>query len=191
MKVSKDKILGLVIKDAPYEVYKLKTIRGSLIFYDNQSNFFGSWDDLWHVIVHLSNTPEFHWTQLTPTYISKDFQRIIINKLHQHKKETPIENLDLHLRNWEAWESFLYAEESTFDVDLSNAKLKHLKVITLDYMSFENTQELFLYLDEVAEKEDHIVRSLISLSNGKKITSGVNESLAENGITPGDILRIE
>lgn len=192
MKNSKDHILTLKINEVEMRFYKLKTIRGSLIFYDEESNFYASWDDLWHVLSNLSSEQNFHWTRLKPTLISRDFRRIILNNLNKHKKDIPIENIDQHMAHWDLWEKILFADETTMELDISALNDKNIKVITVDYSSISDVESVFRLVKNYANnsvKVDDVV--LFNLSTGNKIASSAKGLLSENQIMTGDLLKVE
>lgn len=192
MKSSKDRILTLKINETELRFYKLKTIRGSLIFYDEESNFYASWDDLWHVLSNLSSEQNFHWTRLQPLLISRDFRRIFLNNLNKHKKEIPIENIDQHMAYWDLWEKILFADETTIEIDISALNDKNIKVITVDYSSISDTESVFKLVENYSkdiEKAGGLV--LFNLSTGNKIASSAKGLLSENQIMTGDLLKVE
>lgn len=192
MKKTKDHILTLKLNETELRFYKLKTIRGSLIFYDEESNFYASWDDLWHVLSNLSSENNFHWTTLQPLLISKDFRRVILNNLNKHKKDIPIENIDQHMAHWDLWEKILFDDETTMEIDISALNDKNIKVITVDYSSISDVESVFKLINKYAKdkvKVDDVV--LFNLSTGHKIASSANGLLSENQIMTGDLLKVE
>lgn len=192
MKNSKDHILTLKINEAELRFYKLKTIRGSLIFYDEESNFYASWDDLWHVLSNLSSEQNFHWTRLQPLLISRDFRRVILNNLNKHKKEIPIENMDQHMAHWDLWEKILFADETTIEIDISALNDKNIKVITVDYSSISDIESVFSLIKNYTKDSETSGDSvLFNLSTGNKIASSAKGLLSENQIMTGDLLKVE
>ena len=190
MKVNKDLILSIIFNDLGLSFYKLKTIRGSHIFFDEESNFYGSWDDLWHVLSHLSSDSDYHWTRLQPTYISKDFRRLIVNNLNSHKRSIPLENIDKHMQFWDLWEQVLFDDESTIEVDLTGIGNKHLRYVTLDYNSINDGEHLYSLIEKLNDHKNKMME-VMNLSNGKKIKSFSNEKLSEIAIMPGDTIKVE
>ena len=190
MKVNKDLILSIKFNDLCLSFYKLKTIRGSHIFFDEESNFYGSWDDLWHVLSHLSGDSDYHWTRLKPTYISKDFRRLIVNNLNSHKRSIPLENIDKHMQFWDLWEQVLFDDESTIEIDLTAIGNKHLRYVTLDYNSINDGEHLYFLIDKLNDQKNKMME-VMNLSNGKKIKSFSNEKLSEIAIMPGDTIKVE
>lgn len=192
MKLNKDNILTIRLNERELHFYKLKTIRGSLIFYDSESNFYGSWDDLWHVLSNLSSEKDFHWTRLQPVYISKDFRRIILNNLNKHKRLISIENIDRHMKYWDQWEQILFSEETAIEIDISILKDKHIKILTIDYSSIPDITSLFEIVKKINVENPfsgHLI--LFNLSTGKKITETAFGLLSENQIMSGDLLKVE
>lgn len=92
MKIHKDLVLSFAFEDSKFEFYKLKTIRGTNIFFDKEKNFYASWDDLWHVLNHISSEENYHWTHIQPEFIAKDYRRLILRHLNKHKTQVGPEN---------------------------------------------------------------------------------------------------
>ena len=187
--MKKDLILSIDVDGGKLSFNKLKTIRGSLIFFDGEGNFYGSWDDLWHVLTHLSNDFNYHWTKLKPTYISKDFKQVITTELNKHKKSVPFENMDVHMQNWDTWEKVLFEEESIIEIDLTSIKTDYLRFLSVDYSSVLDIEHLFEIIGRFINSKKGF--HLFNLSNGKKIKSISKEKLSEQHIIPGAMIKVE
>ena len=190
MKLNKDLILSVVLKDLKMDFFKLKTIRGMNIYFDIGKNFYASWDDLWHVLNHISSDENYHWTHIKPNFIAKDYRRLILGYLNDHKSKIPLESYGSHLRNWSNWEDILFEDGSTIDFDISCLNNQLIKSISVDYdqlLKATKLTEIFKSFYNINSNGDFQV---INLNSGKKIAISLNDKLSAKDVLPGDLLKI-
>ncbi len=190
MKLNKDLILTLEFNDLILNFYKLRTIRGTNIFFDDESNFYATWDDLWHVLNHLSNKGDYHWTKLKPNYISKDFRRLILKNLNNHKSKISIENFGKHINAWSNWEKLIFEDISTIDIDISCFNNSKIKIITIDYNSVSVLDDILKLIEPFNDINQNKELKMVNLSNGKTIHFSSSDSLNDYNVIPGDILKV-
>lgn len=189
MKPNKDLILSFEFNDTHFEFFKLKTIRGTNIFFDSDKNFYASWDDLWHVLNNMSAEKKYHWTQLNPKYIAKDYKRLIIRNLNKHKSMVGVENLGDFHTYWSKWEEILFEEESTVELDISNLKNPLVKSISLDYNQLLKEKDINEILNDLIDFKI-LDYSIVNLSSGKKLLGEKKLNFNNKNILPGDLLKI-
>mgnify|MGYP000863903718 FL=1 len=189
MKIHKDLVLSFTFEDSKFEFYKLKTIRGINIFFDNEKNFYASWDDLWHVLNHISSDENYHWTLIQPEFIAKDYRRLILGHLNKYKTKVGTENYGGFYKYWSNWETILFEDGSTVELDISCLSNKIIKVISLDYNQLIVTSSLKEVLMKFFSLEDSDYY-IVNLSSGKKIALGLSNKLSEQDILPGDLLKL-
>ena len=189
MKIHKDLVLSFAFEDSKFEFYKLKTIRGTNIFFDNEKNFYASWDDLWHVLNHISSDENYHWTLIQPEFIAKDYRRLILGYLNKHKTKVGPENYGEFYKYWSNWETILFEDGSTVELDISCLSNKIIKVISLDYNQLILTSSLKEVLVKFfsPENSDYYI---VNLSSGKKIAINSSNKLSEQDVLPGDLLKL-
>jgi hypothetical protein len=189
LKIHKDLVLSFAFEDSKFEFYKLKTIRGTNIFFDNEKNFYASWDDLWHVLNHISSDENYHWTLIQPEFIAKDYRRLILGYLNKHKTKVGPENYGEFYKYWSNWETILFEDGSTVELDISCLSNKIIKVISLDYNQLIVTSSLKEVLVKFfsPENSDYYI---VNLSSGKKITINSSNKLSEQDVLPGDLLKL-
>ena len=189
MKIHKDLVLSFAFEDSKFEFYKLKTIRGTNIFFDNEKNFYASWDDLWHVLNHISSDENYHWTLIQPEFIAKDYRRLILGYLNKHKTKVGPENYGEFYKYWSNWETILFEDGSTVELDISCLSNKIIKVISLDYNQLIVTSSLKEVLVKFfsPENSDYYI---VNLSSGKKIAINSSNKLSEQDVLPGDLLKL-
>tara|TARA_B100000795_G_scaffold227678_1_gene184107 strand:- start:584 stop:1165 length:582 start_codon:yes stop_codon:yes gene_type:complete len=190
LKLDKNLVLSFVLKDLKLEFYKLKTIRGTNIFFDNEKNFYASWDDLWHVLNHISSDKNYHWTQIKPEFIAKDYRRLILGYLNNHKAKISHESYGGHLEYWSNWENILFEDGSTIDFDISCLNNQLIKALTIDYNSLlktTNLDEVLVPFCDISTVSDF---QIINLSSGKKITVSLSDQFLEQDVLPGDLLKL-
>ena len=189
MKIHKDLVLSFAFEDSKFEFYKLKTIRGTNIFFDNEKNFYASWDDLWHVLNHISSDENYHWTLIQPEFIAKDYRRLILGYLNKHKTKVGPENYGEFYKYWSNWETILFEDGSTVELDISCLSNRIIKVISLDYNQLIVTSSLKEVLVKFFGTED-CDYYIVNLSSGKKIDLGLSNKLSEQDVLPGDLLKL-
>lgn len=189
MKIHKDLVLSFAFEDLKFNFYKLKTIRGTNIFFDNEKNFYASWDDLWHVLSHISSDESYHWTHINPEFIAKDYRRLILGYLNKHKTKVGPENYGGFYKYWSNWEAILFEDGSTVELDISCLSNKIIKVISLDYNQLIVTSSLKEVLVKFFSLEDSDYY-IVNLSSGKKIALGLSNKLSEQDVLPGDLLKL-
>lgn len=189
MKIHKDLVLSFAFEDLKFNFYKLKTIRGTNIFFDNEKNFYASWDDLWHVLSHISSNENYHWTHIQPEFIAKDYRRLILGYLNKHKTKVGPENYGVFYKYWTNWEAILFEDGSTVELDISCLSNKIIKVISLDYNQLIVTSSLKEVLMKFFSLEDSDYY-IVNLSSGKKIALGLSNKLSEQDVLPGDLLKL-
>lgn len=189
MKPNKDLILSFSFNDSHFEFFKLKTIRGTNIFFDSDKNFYASWDDLWHVLNNMSPEKKYHWTQLNPNYIAKDYKRLIINNLNKHKSIIGVENLGDFHTYWSKWEEILFEEGSTVELDISNLNNPLVKSISIDYNQLLKVSDINEILNNLIDFKI-LDYSIVNLSSGKKILGEKKINITSENILPGDLLKI-
>lgn len=189
MKIHKDLVLSFAFEDSKFEFYKLKTIRGTNIFFDNEKNFYASWDDLWHVLNHISSDENYHWTLIQPEFIAKDYRRLILGYLNKHKTKVGPENYGEFYKYWSNWETILFEDGSTVELDISCLSNKIIKVISLDYNQLIITSSLKEVLVKFFSLEDSDYY-IVNLSSGKKIAINSSNKLSEQDVLPGDLLKL-
>lgn len=189
MKIHKDLVLSFAFEDSKFEFYKLKTIRGTNIFFDNEKNFYAFWDDLWHVLNHISSEENYHWTHIQPEFIAKDYRRLILGHLNKHKTKVGPENYGGFYKYWSKWEAILFEDGSTVELDISCLSNKIIKVISLDYKQLILTSSLKEVLVKFFSPED-CDYYIVNLSSGKKIALGFSNKLSEQDVLPGDLLKL-
>tara|TARA_B110000091_G_scaffold183687_1_gene202507 strand:- start:62 stop:640 length:579 start_codon:yes stop_codon:yes gene_type:complete len=189
LKIHKDLVLSFAFEDSKFEFYKLKTIRGTNIFFDNEKNFYASWDDLWHVLNHISSDENYHWTLIQPEFIAKDYRRLILGYLNKHKTKVGPENYGEFYKYWSNWETILFEDGSTVELDISCLSNKIIKVISLDYNQLIVTSSLKEVLVKFfsPENSDYYI---VNLSSGKKIAINSSNKLSEQDVLPGDLLKL-
>jgi hypothetical protein len=189
LKIHKDLVLSFAFEDSKFEFYKLKTIRGTNIFFDNEKNFYASWDDLWHVLNHISSDENYHWTLIQPEFIAKDYRRLILGYLNKHKTKVGPENYGEFYKYWSNWETILFEDGSTVELDISCLSNKIIKVISLDYNQLILTSSLKEVLVKFfsPENSDYYI---VNLSSGKKIAINSSNKLSEQDVLPGDLLKL-
>lgn len=189
MKIHKDLVLSFAFEDSKFEFYKLKTIRGTNIFFDNEKNFYASWDDLWHVLNHISSDENYHWTLIQPEFIAKDYRRLILGHLNKHKTKVGTENYGEFYKYWSNWETILFEDGSTVELDISCLSNKIIKVISLDYNQLIVTSSLKEVLVKFFGTE-YCDYYIVNLSSGKKIAINLSNKLSEQDVLPGDLLKL-
>jgi hypothetical protein len=189
LKIHKDLVLSFAFEDSKFEFYKLKTIRGTNIFFDNEKNFYASWDDLWHVLNHISSDENYHWTLIQPEFIAKDYRRLILGYLNKHKTKVGPENYGEFYKYWSNWETILFEDGSTVELDISCLSNKIIKVISLDYNQLILTSSLKEVLVKFfsPENSDYYI---VNLSSGKKMAINSSNKLSEQDVLPGDLLKL-
>lgn len=189
MKIHKDLVLSFVFEDSKFEFYKLKTIRGTNIFFDNEKNFYASWNDLWHVLNHISSDENYHWSYIQPEFISNDYKHLILGNLNKHKTKVGPENYGGFYKYWSKWESILFEDGSTIELDISCLNNMIIKAISLDYKQLLKMSSLMEVLGMFISLKDQDYY-IVNLSSGKKITLGLNNKLSEQDVLPGDLLKL-
>ena len=189
MKINKDLVLSFVFENLKFEFYKLRTIRGTNIFFDNKKNFYASWDDLWHVLNHISPDENYHWTHILPDFIAKDYRRLILGNLNNHKTKVGPENYGRFHKYWSSWEAILFQDGSMVELDISCLRNKLIKMITLDYKQLISISSFKEDLVKIFSPENSNYY-IVNLSSGKKIVLNPNNKLSEQNILPGDLLKL-
>ena len=189
MKFHKDIVLSFVFKESSFDFYKLKTIRGTNIFFDNQKNFYGSWDDLWHVLKNLSAEKKYHWSHVIPKFIAKDYRRLILGYLNKHKSQVGLENYGLFHEFWAKWETLLFEDGSTVELDISAIKNPTIKSISLEYEQLLKQNSINEVLANFFDSKNHSL-SIVNLSSGKKFDINEEMEISNKDIIPGDLLKL-
>ena len=144
---------------------------------------------MWHVLNHISSDENYHWTLIQPEFIAKDYRRLILGHLNKHKTKVGTENYGGFYKYWSNWETILFEDGSTVELDISCLSNKIIKVISLDYNQLIVTSSLKEVLVKFFSHED-CDYYIVNLSSGKKIALGLSNKLSEQDVLPGDLLKL-